>query len=376
MHRSLLAEGVVVLEDARITKKMEYYRRRFDSTLDSFPEFARPLENNARYVRGGFAALANPGSFHAPFIRELRAVCMSALMPLFSAVCREGPSVFKNANVACMMDRMLFRRAGDVATPEYWHRDLSPTMPDGVLAVFGGWINLDSEPQYFSCVPGTHSIITATSRHFTLSSSSSSGAGDSIGGKSAKKQRFDPYGFATVKDAEEKKRLKKESVTFTISPGGIVVFFESILHEVVARARAHDMRRLFLAHFLSEFSEVHYPADLPLCLENQATPRLKSNQRPAMYPQADYMFRHHDLQKWSLATMDPRTIDNDVRRRNMRENTTEILSIVHREPRSLRDCGLPMYPAYTEREQEIFFARRRHVLPDLNDTSRWIEMSL
>ena len=50
---------------------------------------------------------------------------------------------------------MLYRKVGRSPSRESWHRDEAINAEENDQ-IFGGWINLDTEDQYFSCAPGTH----------------------------------------------------------------------------------------------------------------------------------------------------------------------------------------------------------------------------
>jgi len=70
-----------------------------------------------------------------------------------------------------------------------------PSLP-GVLKVYGGWINLDDKPQFFSCVLGSHC------------------PGDTSNG-----------GFVPVSDEEALEiKTRKLSTKIEIPPGGILIF--------------------------------------------------------------------------------------------------------------------------------------------------------
>ena len=57
-----------------------------------------------------------------------------------------------------VIDRMMFRRAGQSASAKSWHRDESLHAKEGDH-IFGGWINLDDFNQTFSGIPESHSEV-------------------------------------------------------------------------------------------------------------------------------------------------------------------------------------------------------------------------
>ena len=119
---------------------------RFLETLKKFPEIT---QNTTQYVLGGFSALGNPASFHNDLVRELRLQAHGPVQSVLSEFADPGQKFEQ------IPDRMMFRPKGQVPTAESWHRDESKLAKPGDK-IFGGWLNLDSKSQYFSCCPGTH----------------------------------------------------------------------------------------------------------------------------------------------------------------------------------------------------------------------------
>jgi len=82
-----------------------------------------------------------------------------------------------------------------------------PSLP-GVLKVYGGWINLDDKPQFFSCVLGSHR------------------PGDTSSG-----------GFVPVSEEEALEiKTRKLSTKIEIPPGGILIFQGETVTHVQRRA--------------------------------------------------------------------------------------------------------------------------------------------
>ena len=147
--------------------ELKHYQQSFDETLLNFPEYQRNPKNRAEtlsgnpivYVLGGFSALGNPSSFHNTFVRKLRTRCWKEAIKLFNKYIRNyhENDLRKKYKIEVLFDRMMFRQKGQKAVEESWHRDVIPK--DLILKtdeVYGGWINLDSTDQYFSCIPGSH----------------------------------------------------------------------------------------------------------------------------------------------------------------------------------------------------------------------------
>jgi hypothetical protein len=156
--------GVTTLEVIP-PKELKKYQRDFDATLLAFPEYRRDKDdptldsegNPLVYVAGGFAALGNPASFHNEFSRKLRIMGYQKMKILMNEYASRLAHVEKPYNLQALSDRMMFRQEGQQPSAEAWHRDVMP--PDKIEyedEIFGGWINLDSIDQYFSCIPGSH----------------------------------------------------------------------------------------------------------------------------------------------------------------------------------------------------------------------------
>lgn len=98
-------DGVVVIplfnqQETSVLKEL------FRSTIFSFPEYQYPeLPEDIGHSMGGFCALANPQSFHAPFFRHLREAVYQRLIPKFwDDMVGDSP----DTNVELLIDRALF----------------------------------------------------------------------------------------------------------------------------------------------------------------------------------------------------------------------------------------------------------------------------
>jgi len=247
----LHTEGYAVVEAAapmgtaaaRATARAEFL-----AAVRTSPEF---LPGAEAFVMGGFAALANPSSFHNPFVRRLRRQAMDALLPLLRDYIRQfmpNPAEFKIEQV---IDRMMLRHAGVSATAESWHRDEAVNVLDDDV-VFGGWWNLSEHDQVFIGVPRTH---TAVKGH---------------------------GGFAPIKLAAQKDACDQAKQHIRIPPGAIFIFHENMIHAVNAKPAAHDAYRVFLGWRLTA-SDTPIHANIRQLLADQAVIPLKSGQVPPMY---------------------------------------------------------------------------------------------
>ena len=289
-------------------------QREFRDTCAAFPE----LKDTAPpYVLGGFAAMGNPASFHNPLVRKLRQWCMVAVIPVLRHLA-DGRKLEQ------AVDRMMFRPSGKQPTPESWHRDEAPQAgPDDIT--FGGWINLDSTPQYFSCAPGTHC---------------KTGAGS--GG-----------GFAKQSEAQVKAVLRTHPAEkIAVPPGCIMLFYETILHEVIGSKRRGDSLRLFLGWRLTHDKKPLYPSNITI-MRDFGVPRLKSGQWPPMYGKL-----HWNLHLKLVKQFSARMVDACLHDR-FRPADGETYKVVMQMLPSLNDMRIRIpYPRYTADELDVFTPRK------------------
>ncbi len=183
---TLYHDGVVVVPVPSLATLEHIMRVRtaLDTEISSFPEFKPAYVSDGAFVRsakgavskhelvkGGFAALGTPSSFHNSLVREQRMqVHPIAVGVLRALVTRDDFP--RHTRVCQEIDRLLIRPAGMSPSAEMWHRDSSPAASAGDI-VFGGWLNLDTQPQQFSCQLRTHtytglfpSFLSLTHSHY------------------------------------------------------------------------------------------------------------------------------------------------------------------------------------------------------------------
>lgn len=324
-------------------KQIKEYQRKFDDALQNFREYARDPDNPTLdsqgnplvYVAGGFAALGNPSSFHNEFSREMRMVGFEGMMEIVKDYSKMIASDVEY-NLQALSDRMMFRQKGQKPTPESWHRDvMKPGSIDEYDEIFGGWINLDTKDQYFSCIPGSH--LDIVQKRLTAGFATLSGTMDKINGK-----KTPP---AELKAAIQK--VTKDKHLFTVPPGYMIVFPQYILHEVIANVAEYNMRRQFTGWRLTTSDSSLYPLSL---FDDNAVIPLPGSMIPPMYAQMHLM--HHktkpfkigpnttySLTEWSEATFHEECIGDN--------------GLVHRHMKSLKEYDFPLYPAYTKKEKKI-----------------------
>jgi len=306
-------EGVVVIKSPLVDDALRKQVR--DAVKQHFresPEFknANPDDPAWKPVLGGFAALGNPSSFHHPTIRKLRemftaTVLESDVLPL------DGKMLEKP------FDRLLYRIAGETPSAESMHRDEAATAVDGDV-IWGGWANLDDTDQFFSCAPGTHLEVSGKNR-----------------------------GFAKIKSKEEQSFYRQLFRKVRIPPGCILVFYERLVHEVLAIKSSSLTLRMMLGWRATMQNQPLFGSEVTTdWIANQAVPRIKSGQNPPVWPSAYSNFSRNFpvLTKWSMRTFVDECLYTATVGSGEFRGTQWVR--VKSNMLSLKDYGLPMHPSY------------------------------
>lgn len=317
MYQQLKRTGVTTLP-VFSAEELIPLQKEFHQTLLSFPEYSRSTTDPI-YVLGGFAAFGNPASFHNPLVRKIRLKCRGKAMELFRIISKN--SWRKLSLLEMLWDRFMFREKGQTPSAETWHRDVIPGKKIAEWdEVFGGWVNLDSHPQYFSCLLGSH-----------------------LGVKLSELTE----GFATI-PKKDVPIFNKYKTRIEVPPGHMIIFPQYILHEVLGAAAKHNMMRLFLSWRLTN-RDTWIHEDIPERVATQDIMKLPSGQLPAMYSKSHLMFYQNkpfapipNRPKVTLRTWSDETFIPIIR------NTPN--GIIPRFLSSLKTYQLPLYPPYTEEE--------------------------
>jgi hypothetical protein len=291
-------------------------RHEYNAAVASFPEFKAGA---TAFVMGGFSALGNPASFHNPFVRQVRQWCMHAgVTHLWSQYIQAYKPAFK---LEQCVDRMMLRPAGVSPSAESWHRDEAKTAGPND-ETFGGWINLDSQPQFFNCVLETHT--SHPNQH---------------------------GGFAPIKDKNEQETFTQQRTSISVPPGHIVVFFEHIVHEVRAVKSKHPMYRVFTGWRITDQTHPLIPSSTDALLQlfrEQAVMPLKSGQTPPMYAKLHWTNWTDAIVKFSQENVIPACTHELVMKSGKRKG--EVFRVVHQCMGSLLHYRLPLYAPYEHAE--------------------------
>ena len=296
--------------------KLKYYMEKMQNDLLAMPEFKTGYCTG--YVMGGFSALGNASSFHLPFARELR---MEIHPHVYNGIFKPALDEDKDLKFEQIIDRVMHRTPLQKVNAESWHRDESPC--DEGDEVFGGWINLDNNNQYFSGCPGTHKYV---SKH---------------------------NGFAKIKK-EEFKEYQRLQKTIEIPPGHIFIFYEKMVHEV-KRSKKKYVNRLFTGWRLTKSDQcIHGNENLRKMLKEKAIIPLKSGQIPPMYAKLHFL-------NWVEKIVDFTQIIDEkcIETRQIKSGRKAgVYRLVHRFMKSLKELDMDIYPEYEEREIEILIPHR------------------
>ena len=319
-------------------------RKEFINTLREFPEYLRDKTNPDLdisgnpivYVLGGFAALGNPASFHNDLVRNLRKQCRKIVSPLFKTLINSyvDKKLREETKLEMLFDRMMYRQKSQQPSKESWHRDVIP--PEKIEIndeLFGGWLNLDEDDQYFSCIPGSH-----------------------LG----KRQKELDEGFAAIPE-EEVEIIGAYRYKFRVPPGHMIVFPQYILHEVVSQKSTKDMMRVFTG-WRTTISNNYLHDDTEKRIQTQAVMPLPSGQIPPMFAANHGSFfrwkqfkpipnNSHQVStiEWSINTF----LDHLLKSEPAKKDKPEY-KIIPRFLKSLAEYKIPMYTPYTTKEMALY----------------------
>lgn len=226
------------------------------------------------FVLGAFGAFGNPASFHSKEIYALRYILFHKLKFLFK-------NVDPRRKLEMLFDRLAIRREGANVSGESFHRDTCSLMSidDNI---YGGWINLDdTETQYFSCVPGTHTC---------------AGRG----------------GFERIQGDYKDTKIK-----LPVKPKQVLIFNQNIIHEIFKQKIKKTNIRLYLGwrHTYSDLPLLSDPKDpqknINKILSEQIVPVLPSGDVPFMYSKQHPGLHRHMVIKITDEIKDFYKINND-----------------------------------------------------------------
>ena len=237
---------------------------------------------------------------------------------------------------------MMYRVYKEKPTAESWHRDEAPNSLKNDK-IFGGWWNLDSKDQYFSCVPGTHKVVDTHS------------------------------GFNQI-TTEESESYKEKKEKIVVPPGHIIIFYEKIVHEVFGKSSPKDgIVKLFLGWRLtnSKKSLIDQKLEQPVLkdyLKTQAVIPLKSGQIPHLYTNYHWTRFRSKIEQFSEKFK--HVCKENKKVKSGKEKDKSFL-VIHQEMKSLEEYNLEKYPDYSEDEIKMHYPNKRWTILKPNSTSEY-----
>ena len=309
----LRQDGIVVIDpgielSAAHTAFLDYLATMPENSLDWTP--GSGSVEARRYTAGGFGALGTASSFHAPFVRALRQQLHEAFRPI-------AQRLDSTANLESLIDRLLFRPAGDAPTGESVHRDQAAGLNPADVC-FGGVLNLNLHTtQYLSVQKGTHFWSSA-----------------------ADGQNFTACTPAAVKEFKQ----RREDVA--VPPGHFAIMVENLRHEVRSKKCRTDILRLFHGFRITHATTPLYP-DNDAVLETQGIPQYKGGALPRMIPK---LYKVNWLSKWREFSL--RFVPGVLHTHVVAKDGRAYPDMVKEYCPSLEILGT-MYPPYTKAEKAI-----------------------
>lgn len=352
--RFLHQNGYVIIDDPLFSHPdaVAYWRGRMEEELCRFPEFKKHPRlheirkdivagQTNRYCIGGTSFLGNPSVFHNLLSRELRELLTFVVV---QEVLRDYKQQYLSPEykLETLMERILCRPAGDVATKESWHRDMSPAGKPTDL-IIGGWLNLDHQSQHLSCIPGSHF------------------------------PEKDPQGRGFHKlDPAKTKEYNANKFLVEVKPGQILLMIQEIIHEVLTNAAARrdfTSLRQFLGFRLTTSDEpLNGSKYLRDAIQRQSVMRIKSDQYPALYPAAANMWPLQRERKFIF--LEEMVCGNQAYIDSKKRNFVSLQEMEEKSNGEIR-----RYPQYEEHEVELLQpTKRKRVLSPYTRTRETIEL--
>jgi hypothetical protein len=255
----LLETGVVVIPmDPEVYATL---RDGFEAYLATIPEHLPGMKEQIfeqhgpgilrRIAAGGFGALGVASAFHALVFRANRKHQQGLITPLLARV-HAGSDAPLHLQV--IPDRAAFRPKGDKCTAESVHRDLSSGLRHKDTC-YGSWCNLNhTGDQHFSCMLGTAIEVDAGQT-----------------------------GYTAVIDRDIKREFKAHKTRVCCPPGHVILFRESLLHEVLGTPSQTDTYRIFTGFNVSSHLAMLYPQNLQRCGDQEQL-QYKGGDFPRLVP--------------------------------------------------------------------------------------------
>jgi len=306
----------------------------FNAALRSAPEMEGKWVPGSPIVLGGFAGSCFPSLQHHPMTRR-------AMMRFHGLMRRKILGDDPKAVHWTLFDRYMCRLAGQQPTREWAHRDHPKHRVPGITT-YGGWYNFSEMEQRFSCQPGSH--------------------------LSAEEGRA---GGFTKLSPDERSAFNRAKVSVKVPPHCLIIFNETIMHEVAGSKQRHTQLRLFTAYsrmHMDDYKDYCTKNGLPLgtnplCpdlwkrLEDGDLIPLKSGQMPPSYPKLYWTFHRSKLGPFA-ATLHPactthRTVTSGAEAGKVYHVPKQIMPSI--KYLHTQDPTVQMHAPYTQEQLSILF---------------------
>ena len=276
-------------------------------------------------------------------MRELRQKSYEQCVPVLRDYIQSAhPDDATSYRLAMMFDRMSKRLAGIAPSQaESWHRDIAP----GNDEIFGGWINLDDQPQKFILAAGSH--LDPGARHPAPG-----------------------FDIIPVKDHPQ---MNSRRYVAEIPGGYQLIFLHHIAHEVNAVPPPKDSFRVYIGWQITTDTEPMYLKSsvrsfkespsmrgvprtlitnyvgLEQVIRDQGVPKLTGGGDPFMY---NSRHRNYSVQRETLIRF-AETFQMVIQVQDKVKDTSFTSIPITLE--SLRQYGLPLFPDYSPEEIRMFY---------------------
>lgn len=327
------------------------YRRQMD--IDHFRE-------GEKVVCGATSFAGPPSLTHAVPMRRARAHTSAYLMPMLRMFISlvETALGISDLKLARWPDRVMIRPPGLAPSAESWHRD-SPDVSRVNEFWTGGWINCNSEPQYFCAIERSHFFTPNETTGF---------------GPIPKDQHADLN--VRVKAQANQPGFDKRGY-IVVPPGHIVYFASTLAHKVTGKKLDYTDVKMFIGHHFTVYNDSGVfrkkrlipVEELQQQLKDNAVTYMGSGQRSPMYPANYLVCRDTQLPIYEAFERD---ILQPGAMNPLRDAEGKILHKAHddgtRAMRSLAEQGLPLYPAYSESELTMMVPQSEELVIHNYDT--------
>ncbi len=155
-------------------------------------------------------------------------------------------------------------------------------------------------------------------------------------------------GFESVKDPARLRELKASKTVVTIPPGHLLLFADTVVHEIVAKKLSYVSIRQFFGWRLTTTDSYLLGDDFETMMHDGAAMPLKSGQLPSMYAKLHLVNWAKQLEEFSVAAF-PAALLTEVTVAGIKR------TLVPRFMPSLKALGMrDVYEAYTPDELAIF----------------------